>query len=111
MSIAYPCVPSRRRRRRQGFSMITRVRAACGIALIICAAHQSAKSAPELISEAASTRAIALESVTWKREPFPPTQPIPKKSGTASGRGRFRRPGRGGGRLARALSFDRGVCR
>jgi hypothetical protein len=57
--------------------MITVVRAACGIALVICAAQQPAKSAPELISEAATTRAIALESVTWKREPFPPTQPIP----------------------------------
>jgi hypothetical protein len=32
--------------------------------------------APVLLSEAGSTRAIALESVTFKREPFPLTQPI-----------------------------------
>lgn len=33
--------------------------------------------APVLISEPTSTRAIAMDSVTWKREPFPLVQPIP----------------------------------
>src|SRR5256885_15793546 len=32
--------------------------------------------APELIGEIGSTRAVALESVTWKREPFAPVQVI-----------------------------------
>ena len=46
--------------------------------LILCALSLEARAAaPELISEATSTRAIALESVTWKREPFTPTQAIP----------------------------------
>lgn len=34
-------------------------------------------SAPVLLSEAGSTRAIALDSVTWRREPFPIEQAIP----------------------------------
>jgi hypothetical protein len=46
------------------------------IAVIVCAAHQTAQSAPELISASASTRAVAFESVTWKGEPFQPTQSI-----------------------------------
>lgn len=44
--------------------------------LVFCAVSQQAMSAPELISVANSTRAVALESVTWMREPFPLTQPI-----------------------------------
>lgn len=75
MSIAYGCV---RFRQRPFVSFVTTIfRVVFGIIIVICAAHESAKSAPELISEAASTRAIALESVTWMREPFPPTQSIP----------------------------------
>lgn len=49
------------------------------IALILCGMQQAARGAgndPQLISEATTTRAIALESVTWRREPFPPTQSI-----------------------------------
>lgn len=41
------------------------------------ATHAQATGAPVLISEENSTRAIALESVTRTREPFPPTQPLP----------------------------------
>lgn len=37
----------------------------------------AAAGGPELITEATTTRAIALESVTWRREPFTPTQAIP----------------------------------
>jgi hypothetical protein len=39
-------------------------------------ATRAAGTGPELISEPTTTRAIALESVTWRREPFPPTQSI-----------------------------------
>lgn len=80
MSIAYPCV--RARQCRYLFSLPTIFRAALGLILIICAAQQSAQGAPELISEANSTRAIALESVTWMREPFQPTQQIPFSADT-----------------------------
>jgi hypothetical protein len=46
------------------------------LALAICATtYEAQASAPELISEATSTRAIALESVSLMREPFPLTQP------------------------------------
>lgn len=46
--------------------------------LVVCAlGYETRAAAPELMSEATSTRAIAVESVTWKREPFPLTQPIP----------------------------------
>src|ERR687888_14464 len=42
------------------------------------ARRSSAQSAsPVLISEAGSTRAVALESVTRLREPFAPTSPVP----------------------------------
>src|SRR5688572_21845424 len=37
---------------------------------------------PVLLSESTSTRAIALESVTMKAEPFPLTAPIPFSSDT-----------------------------
>jgi hypothetical protein len=57
-------------------SLLTILRIALSLAVIICAAQLSAQSAPALISEANSTRAIALESVTLRREPFQPTQPI-----------------------------------
>lgn len=43
--------------------------------LISCAfAYEVGAAAPELISEATSTRALALESPTWRREPFQPSQ-------------------------------------
>ncbi|MBD0373549.1 MAG: hypothetical protein ICV60_22135 [Pyrinomonadaceae bacterium] len=45
--------------------------------LVVCASNLSAQAAPELISEATSTRAIALDAVSWRREPFPLTQAIP----------------------------------
>lgn len=48
------------------------------LALLICAAESRARAdAPVLISEPTSTRAVAIDSVTWKREPFPLVQPIP----------------------------------
>ena len=74
MSATYPrvCV----RRHHYAVSLLTLLRAAFSLALIACAAEPSAHAAPTLISEANSTRAIALESVTWKREPFQLTQPI-----------------------------------
>jgi hypothetical protein len=37
---------------------------------------QATSGKPTLISEAASTRAVALESITQKREPFTPTPTI-----------------------------------
>jgi hypothetical protein len=52
------------------------VRAVIVIAFIVCAGQQSARCAPELISQANTTRAVALESVTRLREPFPPNQLI-----------------------------------
>jgi hypothetical protein len=39
-------------------------------------AYKASAAAPELMSEATSTRAIAFESVTWKREPFSLTQAV-----------------------------------
>jgi hypothetical protein len=45
--------------------------------LIMCGTHDStAAGGPVLISEAVSRRAIALDSVTWKSEPFPLAQPV-----------------------------------
>jgi hypothetical protein len=78
MSRVYPCAKVRRCRSASFIGAIFRV--VCGIAFIICAANQVAKGAPELISQANSTRAVALESVTWVREPFRPTQAIPFSS-------------------------------
>jgi hypothetical protein len=75
MSNAYRCASVRQHRR--AFNIRAIIRVVFGVAFIMCAANHSAKSAPELISEANSTRAIALESVTWMREPFQPTQLIP----------------------------------
>jgi hypothetical protein len=72
MSIAYLC--ARARLDRHVISQLTIFRAVFCLMIVVCAGQQSARSAPELISEATSTRAIALESVTWMREPFPPTQ-------------------------------------
>lgn len=72
MSIAYGCASARFYR--HAISRITLFRVVFGIAILFCAGNQTARSAPELISEVTSTRAIALESVTWMREPFPPTQ-------------------------------------
>ncbi|HEX8492261.1 MAG TPA: hypothetical protein VF658_05430 [Pyrinomonadaceae bacterium] len=74
MSIAYACVFVRRHR--NSFSLVTLFRAAFGVVLFICAAQQTATAAPELISEANSTRAVAVESVSWTREPFQLTQPV-----------------------------------
>lgn len=68
---AYGCAPVRSPRR----VLTLLLRAVFGV-LVICALSQTAKSAPELISVANSTRAIALESVTWTREPFSLTQSI-----------------------------------
>jgi uncharacterized protein (DUF1800 family) len=48
--------------------------------ILLCGSAISARAAnpkqPKLISEATSTRAIALESVTFKGEPFPPTATV-----------------------------------
>jgi hypothetical protein len=75
MSIAYGCAFVREPRR--AFNIRAIVRVVLGGVFIMCAAYETAKSAPELISEANSTRAVTLESVTWVREPFWPTQLIP----------------------------------
>ena len=48
--------------------------AVCAVAVPI---HAASPKAPVLLSEATSTRAIALESVSLKGEPFPLTQNIP----------------------------------
>ena len=75
MSIAYVCAFVREHRR--AFNIRAIIRAVFGVAFIMCAAYAPAKSAPELISQANSTRGVALEAVTWVREPFRPTQLIP----------------------------------
>ena len=69
---AYGWAPVRSPRR----ALMLLLRSLFGGILIICAVSHPAKSAPELISVANSTRAVAFESVTWMREPFPLTQPI-----------------------------------
>jgi hypothetical protein len=75
MSNACPCVRAPGPRPALSFRAIVRAFFFAGI--LICAAGQQAKGAPELISQVNSTRAVALESVTWMREPFSPTQAIP----------------------------------
>ncbi|HEX8922135.1 MAG TPA: hypothetical protein VF766_11715 [Pyrinomonadaceae bacterium] len=75
MSNAYGCASVRQHGR--AVSVMAIIRVVFGVAFIMCAAYETAKSAPELISEANSTRAVALESVMWTREPFLPTQLIP----------------------------------
>jgi hypothetical protein len=72
---AYGCASVRPPRRIISPSAI--IRACLGVSFVICLVSQTAKSAPELISEVNSTRAVALESVTWMREPFSPTQSLP----------------------------------
>ncbi|MBA2341180.1 MAG: DUF1800 domain-containing protein [Pyrinomonadaceae bacterium] len=50
----------------------------------MCAAPRPAyafANPPLLLSEATSTRAIALDSLTWQREPFPLTQTVPMFAG------------------------------
>ena len=71
MTNAYLCVPVRQHR----YALTLSFRAIFGV-LVICAVCQPARSAPELISVANSTRAVALESVTRMGEPFPLTQAI-----------------------------------
>jgi hypothetical protein len=73
MNYASPCAAARRRLRRA----VSFIRVVSGIAFLICGLSQTAKSAPELVSEPNSTRGVALESVTWVKEPFSPTQQIP----------------------------------
>ena len=41
---------------------------------------RAAAGGPELISQGTTTRAVALESVTWRKEPFSPTQVNPFSS-------------------------------
>ncbi len=67
----YGCAPVRSPRR----ALMLLLRAILGV-FVLCAVSQQARSAPELISVANSTRAVAFESVMWMREPFPLTQPI-----------------------------------
>lgn len=74
MSLTYSCV--RVRLYPHIRSIAAFVRAFIAIAFIVCAGQQAAQSAPELISQANTTRAVALESVTRLREPFPPNQLI-----------------------------------
>jgi hypothetical protein len=74
MMTAYPCASVRRDRPAFSSTAIKRIIFAV---FVICAASQSAKSAPELISQANSTRAVALESISWTQEPFRLTQPNP----------------------------------
>ncbi len=74
MSIAHGCV--RVRVPRHAFSFGARLRAGFGAALAVCALQQQAVGAPELISTSGTTRAVAVESVMWKSEPFQPTQLI-----------------------------------
>lgn len=78
MNNAYPCAALRL----CGRLIVSIIRSACGVAFMICALSYAAQSAPELISQANSTRAIAHESVTWLREPFSPTQLIPFSADT-----------------------------
>ena len=51
-----------------------------GMVVLVSASTVTAQSAPELLSEATSTRAVAMESVIWKAEPFPLLQPLPFSS-------------------------------
>lgn len=50
-----------------------------GTILFFCGAANLAEAAtgPALLTEATSTRAIAVEAVTFRREPFPITMPVP----------------------------------
>jgi hypothetical protein len=46
-------------------------------ACVTLTSFATARANPVLQSEAGTTRAVALESVTWKREPFAPTAALP----------------------------------
>ncbi|MDT4894968.1 MAG: hypothetical protein QOH25_45 [Acidobacteriota bacterium] len=74
MNTAYACASVRRYR--PGFFFMA-IKGIIFAAFIICAASYPAQSAPELIKQTDSTRAVALESVSWTREPFPLIQPVP----------------------------------
>jgi hypothetical protein len=74
MNTAYPCASVRRSRPDFSFMTIIRI---IFVAFIICAASYPAQSAPELIKQTDTTRAVALESVSLMREPFRLTQPVP----------------------------------
>ena len=44
-------------------------------ALVFCVpVRRASAAAPELLTQGTTTRAVALESVTWRKEPFSPTQ-------------------------------------
>lgn len=67
------------------FKSLTRAALAVCAALL-CAAHAAAQGGPVLITEANSTRAVALESVALLRDPFPVD--APSRVGTPDGRTR-----------------------
>jgi hypothetical protein len=72
MTNACVCAPARPSRR----ALTLLWRAFFSVAVLVGVVCRTVQGAPELISVANSTRAVALESVTWRREPFPLTQPI-----------------------------------
>src|SRR5712692_10236099 len=47
-----------------------------GLLALVCAAAQAAQASPLIFSNSTSTRAIALESITLRAEPFPLTSSI-----------------------------------
>jgi hypothetical protein len=70
---------------REGHSLYTRLmRCIVLLILVVCCTSVEIKAAgpPELISVTGSTRAVALDSLTRKCEPFPLTQPYPFSADT-----------------------------
>ncbi|HYJ48227.1 MAG TPA: DUF1800 domain-containing protein, partial [Pyrinomonadaceae bacterium] len=56
---------------------LSRLLSVCAL-LLFCGAYDLARAAggPTILTDPASTRAVALESITFRREPFPVTMPV-----------------------------------
>ncbi|MBA3767188.1 MAG: DUF1800 domain-containing protein [Acidobacteria bacterium] len=65
------------------FRSLLRLLRVCAV-LFFCGAFNFAEAAggPTILTEATSTRAIALEAVTFRRDPFPLTMPVPFSADT-----------------------------
>ncbi|MDT5123913.1 MAG: hypothetical protein QOC96_3395 [Acidobacteriota bacterium] len=69
----------------RSFRHLMRLLSICAL-LSFCGAFNLAEAAggPTILTDAASTRAIAFEAVTYRKEPFPLTMPVPFSADTRS---------------------------
>lgn len=68
---------------RRSFMRLHRLLSVCAL-LVFCGAFDLAQAAsgPTILTDPSSTRAVALEAVTYRREPFPVTMPVPFSADT-----------------------------